>query len=195
MATALLITGFEPFGPWRVNSSWEGAVRAAPALQDLAAGGDRIALERLPVDHGAAANAMRAAIAAHRPKAVLATGLAAGAALRLERQARRPLGPHVVAPTPALDGWPAGPDVRLGRWRWSDARRALATLGAPAIFSSNAGGYVCETTYRAALDAARGEAEAAARPAAFLHVPPLSAVWPAERIAAAIAAMAAPALR
>jgi pyroglutamyl-peptidase len=161
-----LLTGFEPFRQWRVNSSGE-------AVRLLAARG--VAPARiLPVDHEAAAAALGAALAETRPDILLLTGLADAPAPRLELVARRP--EH-------LGG---GEAARAGLWPWAAALDALRAAETPARLSRDAGRYVCETSYWAAL----GDAFAGAGPrmVAFLHVPPLSEAWSAERVAAAVAA-------
>jgi pyrrolidone-carboxylate peptidase len=58
----------------------------------------------------------------------------------------------------------------------------------PARVSRDAGGYVCDTTYWAAL----GEGPARV---AFLHLPPPGPVWTPARAARGLAAMLAPAAR
>ena len=160
---SVLVTGFGPFRHWQVNSSGE-AVR----LLHRRCGA---ATSRLTVDHEEAAQEIRGLIAATRPRAVLLTGLAAGAALRLETLAR----PGPLAPE-------GGPVVRRGRWPVAAAMAALAAQGVPARTSTDAGGYVCDTTYWAALGAFDG-------PCLFLHVPPIGGSWTARRIARGIEAV------
>ena len=149
MSRSALVTGFAPFRHHAVNSSWEGVRRL-----------EGVTAACLPVDHAAAAAEIAALIRRHRPDTVLLTGLAEGAGPRLERLARRPAG----VPGPAL---------RHGRWPFA---RALARMG-HARLSADAGRYVCETTYWAALGVP-GPSRVA-----FLHVPPLGEVWTARRIA------------
>jgi pyroglutamyl-peptidase len=162
---AVLATGFEPFGRWSVNSS-ERALAALPC------GVDEVATRILPVDHEAAEDALAAALAETGARLLLMTGLADGAAPRLELRARRPA--HRAE----------GPAMRAGLWPWAAARDAMRAAGASSAFSTDAGRYVCETTYYAGLDRlGRGVARAA-----FLHLPPVSADWPAERLAAAVGA-------
>lgn len=157
-----LLTAFAPFGRWRVNSS-EAAARLLEGRPGL-----RVAV--LPVDHAAACDALAAAVAATRPAALLLTGLADEPRLRLELLARRPAG--------RSDGLAQA----RGVWPWAAALDAVRAAGAPIRLSRDAGRYVCETSYwRAAT------APMAAR-VAFLHVPPLGPAWPAERVAAAVAA-------
>jgi pyroglutamyl-peptidase len=158
----ILVTGFEPFARWVVNSSWEAA-------RTLAAGRRDVRALCLPVDHAGAAREIREALAREGPEAVLLAGLAPDPVLRLETVARPgPLAPH-------------GGGVRLGRWRWGEATRAMAAAGLPARLSAAAGGYVCDTTYWAAL----GEGAVAV---AFLHLPPPGPVWTPARGARAMAA-------
>jgi pyroglutamyl-peptidase len=170
----ILLTGFEPFADWTVNSSWEGARLAA----------ERLGVEALllPVDHQRAAHAVAEALAARAPEIALLCGLAKGETMRLERRARRP----------AECAWADGPTERWGAWPWDASLAAIRASGAPARFSDDCGRYVCETAYRAALD--RRAAGAGPRLTAFLHTPPLSEDWPADRVAAAIKAAVGAAL-
>ncbi|HUF57010.1 MAG TPA: hypothetical protein VMM55_10675 [Thermohalobaculum sp.] len=163
MTSRALLTGFEPFRDWPVNSSWEGVRLVARRRGDVLAA-------RLPVEHGRAAVELRALIGESRPGIVLLVGLAAGTAFRLETLAR----PRPLAHAPA---------VRRGRWPFAASVRALAGHGIPVRLSRDAGSYVCDTTYWAALG------EVAPRRCVFLHVPPLGPGWSAPRIARGIEAV------
>lgn len=155
----ILVTGFEPFDRWAVNSSWEAARLVAGRWRDSA-------VARLPVDHHRAAEAVRALVAQHAPKIWLLAGLAADAAPRLERIGRAgPLSLH------------GGPVLRRGRWPWGAARAGAAARGLPLRLSGDAGGYVCDTTYWAALGTA-------VPLVAFLHLPPVHGAWTPGRLAA-----------
>jgi pyroglutamyl-peptidase len=158
-----LLTGFEPFRRWAVNSSGEAARALAAARPWLPAA-------VLPVDHDAAPAALAAAVAAHRPRVLLLTGLADEPRLRLEILARRP--DHVAE----------GPASLRGLWPWAAALDAMRATGAPARLSEDPGRYVCETVYWSALAAAHAPLTA------FLHVPPSGPDWPVGRVAAAVAA-------
>ena len=162
--TAILLTGFEPFADWPVNSSWE-------AVRHLAARRRGVVAERLPVDHVRAAEAIRELVEAAQPEIMLLTGLADDPVARLERYGRAgPLSPH------------GGPPVRRGRWPWAVARRAVSARGLAMRFSGDAGGYVCDTTYWAALGTG-------APLVAFLHLPPPGPVWTRERGARVVGAV------
>ncbi|MBX2855296.1 MAG: hypothetical protein KTR21_09920 [Rhodobacteraceae bacterium] len=168
-----LITAFEPFDKWEVNSSQAGVAslqrRRGEALDAEA--------HILPVDHARAVARLRLLLRVARPEILLLTGLANEDRVRLERLARAP------ADAPLRPG----PEQRLGEWPWTPALTALATADIPARISDNAGLYVCETAYRTALDF-RAQTGWPKR-ICFLHVPPLSEEWPVERIATAMEAV------
>ncbi len=164
--SAILLTGFEPFRQWAINSSWETVRHLAERRGDLSA-------ERLPVDHELAAAAVRALIDDLRPEILLLTGLADDPVPRLERLGRAgPLSTH------------GGPLERPGRWPWAAARNGVAAQGVAMRLSDDAGGYVCDTTYWAALGTA-------APLVAFLHLPPPGPVWTVERGARVVEAVLA----
>jgi pyrrolidone-carboxylate peptidase len=159
----ILVTGFEPFGRWSVNSSWE-------AVRHLAGRHRGVRAECLPVEHFAAAEAIRELVARGAPQVVLLTGLAADPVPRLERLGRP--GPLACA---------GGPPVRRGRWPWRAAHARIAARGLPLRLSADAGGYVCDSTYWAALGTS-------APLVAFLHLPPVGPTWTPARSALAIEA-------
>lgn len=159
----VLLTGFEPFRQWPVNSSWE-AVRLVAARTGLPAA-------LLPVNHRAAAERVRGLVVESGAEILLLTGLASDPVPRLERFGRAgPLSPH------------GGPVVRAGRWPFATALAAVRARGMPVRLSADAGLYVCDTTYWAALGTA------AAR-VAFLHLPPVGPVWTPARSARVVEAV------
>lgn len=133
-----------------------------------------IATAVLPVDHQAAAADLETLLSRYAPTHCLLTGLARGETCRLERLARRP----------AESSLAAGPTFRVGAWPWARAGVAMTAADTPVRTSIDAGGYVCETVYRSALDwrAQHGAPEQVA----FLHLPPLDDAWPRERLATAL---------
>jgi pyroglutamyl-peptidase len=174
MSATFLVTGFEPFGEHRTNSSWD-------ALERLREHWPRdVVTQRLPVDHRAAHAALRRTLDELAPTAVLCTGLAKGRVFRIERCARRPA---------ELAGFTASdePALAVGRWPWEEMRLALEHTAVDVIESDDAGRYVCESTYWSLLTYAPSTA-ARAKPsfAGFLHVPHESSEHSIERIAAAV---------
>lgn len=167
--TRILLTGFEPFGGWPVNSSWEAVNRLAARRRGIEA-------RLLPVDHERAAEDLRGYVAGFRPDVLLLTGLASGPVPRLERIGRGgPLSPH------------GGPVFRRGRWPWAGAHAEARARGFPLRASYDAGRFVCETTYWAALGTG-------VPLVAFLHLPPVGPVWTPRRAARAVEAVLAAAL-
>jgi pyrrolidone-carboxylate peptidase len=177
MAETVLVTGFEPFLQWTVNSSGEVARVLGARMPG------RVRAEVLPVDHAAARLRMTELLEEVRPKACLAMGLWAGSSFRIERYGRR---------CPGL-GHIDGADELEGAWDWAEMERQLADTGKPVIDSEDAGKYVCDTTYWSLLDFRQrlGFPERAA----FLHVPPLSDTWSVEEIADAVGRVIAPVIR
>lgn len=168
MPESILVTGFEPFAQWGVNSSGE----IARVIGERMPGVVRAAV--LPVDHGAAGVRMIELLQEVRPRAVLAMGLWAGAAFRIERYGRKCPGLAAVEGVEELEG----------AWDWEAMERALAGAGWPVIRSEDAGKYVCDTTYWMLLDyrSRWGWPEIAA----FLHVPPVGEEWTVEGMAGAV---------
>jgi pyroglutamyl-peptidase len=177
MAQTVLVTGFEPFKQWTVNSSGEVARILGARMATLV----RAAV--LPVDHDAAYRRLIELLDEVRPKACLAMGLWAGSAFRIERYGRR---------CPGL-GHIEGADELEGAWDWAEMERQLADTRKPVVHSHDAGKYVCDTTYWSLLDYRRrlGSPERAA----FLHVPPLSETWSVEKIADAVGRVIASVIR
>lgn len=165
----VLLTGFEPFGGEDTNPAWE-AVRV---LQGARIGGRVVQTRCLPVVFGAAATALRAALAQTRPALVVCVGQAGGrAAVSLERIAinlddaripdnagNRPVDMAVVAGGPAAF-FSTLPVKRLCR--------DLVHAGIPAELSATAGTYVCNHVFYALMHALRR------RPGVrggFVHIP------------------------
>ena len=170
MSATFLVTGFEPFADHRSNSSWD-------TLELLCSVWPRaIAVRRLPVDYLAAQYELRRALDELRPRAVLCTGLARGEVFRIELRARRPAA--LAAQPGEIESW--------GRWPWEEMRRALARAEVRTIDSSDAGQYVCESTYWSLLNYTAPVGVAPPEFAAFLHVPPESPACPLQTIARAV---------
>jgi pyrrolidone-carboxylate peptidase len=164
MERTLLVTGFGAFEGVEENPSGRLALalHAPPACVGV----------ELPVTFRGAPLALDAALASLEgpPLAILSLGVHPGPSFRLERQATTALRPGridnegVTGDSLGLVGAPLQTALDLEAL---DAVLRAAGAGEPEL-SSDAGGYVCERTYRHGLE--RGmELEV---PALFLHVPP-----------------------
>jgi len=160
----ILVTGFEPFGGDAVNASGE-AVRA------LAAGWDDPAVELvtaiLPVSFEGAPIALDRAVRRYRPDAVVCVGEAGGRlAVTPERYAVNDRLARIAdndgrSPTGAID---EGPELLASRLDVDRLVAAVRAAGVPAEASEDAGRFVCNAVFRAALTSFEG-------PAGFVHVP------------------------
>ncbi|PYI68515.1 pyroglutamyl-peptidase I [Arthrobacter livingstonensis] len=166
----ILITGFEPFGGGTSNPSWSAARLATEALND--SGLPATAVE-LPVEFGAAGEALRLALAAGPYDLVLAVGQAGGRPkLSLERvainvdDARIPDNAgNAPVDEPVAAGGPVGYFSTLPL---KACLQALNRAGIPAEVSQTAGTYVCNHVFYALMH------QLAAAPgvrAGFVHVP------------------------
>jgi len=166
-----LLTGFEPFGEFKINSSWQ-------AVQLIAKENNpQIICECLPVDYHAAREKLLNLLESHQPITCLCTGLAAGEKFSLERLARKPEQFEDLK----------GPPLLTGQWEWDKVMRSFQLKNLPAYFSEDAGQYVCESTYWTLLHFR--DHNQFPKNSAFLHVPPLSENWSREKIATGIATM------
>ena len=166
-----LLTGFEPFGEFKINSSWEAVKLIAKENNP------QILCECLPVDYHTAQERLLNLLELYQPTTCLCTGLAAGEKFRLEQIARK---------TEQFEDL-EGPARLTGQWQWDKVMKAFQLKNLPAYFSDDAGQYVCESTYWTLLNfSCRYEFPINT---AFLHVPPLSEDWSKEKIATGIATM------
>ena len=167
----ILVTGFTPFGGETINPSWE-AVRA---LDDSIAGADIIKCE-IPTEFEASIDALKAAIDAHQPNAILCVGQFGGSpSIQIERvainlrDARTPdnagFQPH---DQPVVD---SAPDAFFSTIPTRQITERLRTAGIPAALSYSAGTYVCNNLLYAALyESSQAEKGNFAR-CGFIHVP------------------------
>lgn len=169
-----LVTGFEPFGGDDTNPSWEVAQRLHGRV--IAADGGtalRVQAVQLPCVFGLALQVLDAAITAHRPRVVLALGLAANRSeLSVERVAvnlddariadnagGQPLDAPVV---------PGAPAAYFSRLPVKAMVAAAQAAGVPAVLSHTAGSFVCNHVFYGLMHRLRRRH---AVRAGFVHVP------------------------
>lgn len=181
MARLLLVTGFGPFFRVARNASAE----VARALAATPPAGWEVAARELPVTFAGAPPALEAALAELAPRLpdlLLSLGVHRKGWFRLERRAR----PRLTSAKPDNEGvraaslGPVGETERATTLDLELLAGLLVRAGAPEVrVSEDAGGFVCERTYLAALEA--GERERF--PALFLHLPPADLLDPGRQAA------------
>jgi pyroglutamyl-peptidase len=172
----LLLTGFEPFGRWEINPSWE----IARSLNGETIGGAKLVSRQLPVAWERAWPALEQAIAEARPKWVLMLGQAARRAhisvecrgLNTCNEDLDNTGKGASAAMIVTDG-----DEELQCTLPVDGIiRRIEELGLPVQRSDRAGAYLCNYALYRALVWSRGREEAPA--IGFIHVPNLPSMDP-----------------
>lgn len=172
---AILVTGFEPFGPHAANPSEQ----LAKAVDGRTVGDGLVRGAVLPVEHASARAAVAALLDDVRPRVVIHLGLAGPRArIALER-----VGVNVMeysmadnagfraAGEPCVAG---GPAAYFSTLPLAAMLAALVGEGIPAYVSNTAGTYLCNHTLYSTLHAVRD----LARPprVGFVHLPLLPAM-------------------
>lgn len=168
----VLVTGFEPFTPHKVNPTEE----LARGLEGSRVGDAVVRSAVLPVHHAEATPRVRALLESLRPDAVLHLGLAGGRArIALERMAVNVMDYAVPdnagcqkSDEPCV---PSGPAAYFTTIPSRAIVVRLTDAGIPAYVSDTAGTYLCNQTLYTTLHAVAGLA--APPRVGFIHVPPL----------------------
>lgn len=168
----VVLTAFEPFGPWTLNST---VPVVAAAAERLRAAGVSVRTAVLPVDLESSKGALDAVLD-EPAEAVVCCGLSGRAeAIHVERVGINVADfriPDAAGRRPIdlpLD--PDGPDAYLARVPVRALADALVADGIPAVVSETAGTYLCNAVYYRAL--AHGRRRGV--PTVFLHLPPTAA--------------------
>lgn len=172
MQDCVVITGFEPFGEFRVNPSGDFVRR----LDGKTIGGLTVTGRVLPVTLTGLQHRVDTILDELQPQMLIAFGLAGDAqAIRIERLAVNRL--HFDIPdndgakpqdAPILAD---GPDTLPATLALPPIEAALRDAGIPVEMSDNAGTYLCNATFYHFLDAIRRRDSAI--PCGFIHVPGL----------------------
>lgn len=181
MTIDVLLSGFSPFAAAAENESREAVTLAAPRLRER---GLTVVDLELPVEFGRAGELLADALRAHRPRLVVATGLAAGrTGITPERVAvnvRDARIPDNAGASPVdVPVVPGGPVGYFSSLPIKAMVAALDEEGVPGSVSQTAGTYVCNDVFfqlqhllatDPSLEGARG---------GFVHVPSRDVVGPA----------------
>ena len=163
----ILLTGFEPFGNYKVNSSWAVAEKVA------AFGFEGVSVTRLPVTFAGVAAALRKAVEEHRPDAIVMLGQSAAIDyIKLERIAIN----MMDSVSPDNDGYipdeeailQGGEAALFTNTNIKELRSAVEEQGVPVKVSNSAGLYVCNRLYYEALQLCK---ENRGMKALFIHLP------------------------
>jgi pyroglutamyl-peptidase len=164
----MLVTGFEPFGGGAVNPSQQLVERLAA---DPPAG---VELETalLPVAYTRAAAALREALGAAQPHAVICFGQADGrTGISVERFAHNLDGAESVdneGATSSAEIDPHGPVAYRSTLPVDEIVTALRNEGIPAAASRDAGGFLCNHVFYVLMRALEDRPETVG---GFVHVP------------------------
>jgi pyroglutamyl-peptidase len=166
----LLLTGFEPFTPYKINPTEE----LARAFDGTRVRGATVRGVVLPVHHADAAARVAALLDELRPAAVLHLGLAGGRArIALERVAVNVMN-YAVPDNAGCQKSdeacvPRGPAAYFATLALRPALARLTDAGIPAYVSDTAGTYLCNQTLYTTLH--RVAALGPPVPVGFMHVP------------------------
>ncbi len=169
MKAVILLTGFEPFGPERVNPSWEVARR----LDGETIEGLTVKAMRLPVNCARAAARVKDAIARVGPQAFLGLGQAGNRpSVSLEQVAinlfQQRNGGNLDGGGDTRAVINGGPDAYFARLPLAAILKALKRRRIPAAISLSAGAYACNATMYAALHTLTRRPDVQA---GFIHLP------------------------
>jgi len=176
----VLLSGFEPFGDFETNTSWEAI---APLEDEVIAGLDvRVAL--LPVEWDTAWAVLEPEVEGYDPIAAIGTGQASWYAMRFETTAKNLQYGEDEAGV-ERDGEevvPGGPETLASAFPIAEVGAAMEAAGYAARTSDDAGTYLCNDVFYHL----ENEALASGRVAGFVHVPPPeSEQFPLEDVTAA----------
>lgn len=148
----VLVTGFEPFGEYSENSSWEVAQKVA----SYGIEGAEVVAERLPVSFARAGEILRSAIDLHTPDLLIMLGQSAVAdRIKLERVALNMMDSKL----PDNDGYIPNeepitietPAALFTNTPIKSLRAAIEEQGISVKISNSCGLYVCNRLYYEAL--------------------------------------------
>ena len=144
MAKHVLVTGFEPFGDFKVNPS----ELVARGLEGRVVAGRTIAVRVLPVETRSLHDRLEALLAEYRPDIIIGTGLSNGlCALALERigvnvlDFRQPDNAGTMRTNEPIER--GGPEARLSTLPLEPIISSWNDHGVPGYVSNTAGTYLC----------------------------------------------------
>ena len=142
----ILLTGFEPFGRYNLNSSWE----LVTALPDTIGNFGCIKL-CLPVEFNAVSDLIPKLLSEHHPDIILSFGQSTSDAIRIERvainidDARIPDNSGYIPTDMPIHA--DGENAYFATLPIKSMKTAVEQVGVPVVISNSAGTYVCNHTF------------------------------------------------
>ena len=166
----LLMSGFEPFGGYEINSSYEAIV----PFDGMMVGGLDVRIVELPVVWGDSWDELAAEIDRLHPDAVIATGQAGPEGMRFEATAANVMhGTDNAGVTMTGEPIvPGGPGRLWASYPIDEMNAAMTGGGFPTLVSNNAGDFLCNYVMYRLMDYRASATEPPAA-AGFIHVPPV----------------------
>ena len=166
----LLMSGFEPFGGYEINSSYEAIV----PFDGMMVSGLDVRIVELPVVWGDSWDLLVAEIGRLHPDAVIATGQAGPEGMRFEATAANVMhGTDNAGVTMSGEPIvPGGPGRLWASYPIDEMNAAMTAGGFPTLVSNNAGDFLCNYVMYRLMDYRTSASEAPAA-TGFIHVPPV----------------------
>jgi len=166
----VLMSGFEPFGGYETNPSWEAV---HPLHMELVAGLDVRGIE-IPVTWSGGWAALEEEIVRLRADVVIATGMAGTDAMRFETNAVNVASGadndgETMSGDPIVDG---GPDAYPDALPVAEMAAAMEAGGYATATSDDAGDFLCNHVFYNLMHWVQTTDEPAPVAAGFIHVPP-----------------------
>lgn len=188
MSKRVLLSGFEPFGSFKTNPSWDALVLA----QSEGLLGENVSIVQIPVTYTDAARVFANAVEEHRPECAISFGVygsredspsfqqandldgktSPSTCIYVESLARnrdsagKPDNAGVNRTGGAIV--PDGPETIAASFPASELRQSLKEAGYSCEISDDAGGYLCNHLFYRGM-----HAFGASIPYGFVHVPPV----------------------
>lgn len=167
----ILLTGFEPFGEYSVNSSWE----AVKYFDKQTIKGYSITSLILPVEYKKSVTKLLSFIDSYDPDIIISFGMAPDEYIRLEKNARNKTGPYAdnIGEVPQniyiLENMPLMYEDRLPLEK---IYNELLANDIKVEYSTDAGSYVCNYLFYNLMTF--GDNHRTRNSLGFIHLPPIS---------------------
>ena len=174
----ILLTGFEPFGGYSVNSSWE-AIKYfdKQTIKDYS-----VTSLILPVEYKKSVTKLLSFIDSYDPDIIISFGMASDEYIRLEKNARNRTGPYEdnIGEVPQnmyiLKNMPL---IYENRLPLEKIYNGLLASDIKVEYSNDAGSYVCNYLFYSLM--AFGDKHRTRNSLGFIHLPPISNKFPLDK--------------